>query len=257
MKSKRNYIFIGLVVFSILAIFSTKAFAAPSEVNLPSVNISVDGVDSAQDYVDNIKLFIFLTILTLLPAIIIMVTAFTRIIVVFSLLKSAIGAQQSIPNQILTGLAIFLTIFIMQPVYSEINEKAFKPYAAEEITYEEAVKVGVAPLKEFMLNQTRQKDLQLFVDASGIDGTELTHENIPMQVVIPAFAISELKTAFQIGFLLFIPFLIIDMVVASVLMSMGMFMLPPTTVSMPFKLLLFVMVDGWYLLVQSLILSFS
>ena len=145
----------------------------------------------------------------------------------------------------------------MQPVYSEINEKAFKPYAAEEITYEEAVKVGVAPLKEFMLNQTRQKDLQLFVDASGIDGEELTHENIPMQVVIPAFAISKLKTAFQIGFLLFIPFLIIDMVVASVLMSMGMFMLPPTTVSMPFKLLLFVMVDGWYLLVQSLILSFS
>ena len=204
-----------------------------------------------------IKVFLFLTILTLLPSFIIMFTSFTRIAVVFSLLKNAIGAQQSIPSQVLVGLAIFLTIFIMQPVYSEINETALKPYANEEITFQQAMDNASKPLKEFMLKETRQKDLELFVEAAKINNEELTRENIPLYAVVPAFAISELKTAFQIGFLLFVPFLVIDMIVASVLMSMGMMMLPPTVISLAFKILLFVMVDGWNLLIKSLILSFS
>lgn len=257
MRSKRAYKLVGLLVIAMLFIFSKQVFAAPTEVDMPMVSISVDGSESAADYVDNIKIFIFLTILTLLPSFIIMFTSFTRITVVFSLLKSAIGAQQSIPSQILIGLAIFLTIFIMQPVYTEINESALKPYANEEITFEEAMGKASLPLKEFMLKETRQKDLELFVEAANLQNEELTKENIPLYAVVPAFAISELKTAFQIGFLLFIPFLIIDMIVASVLMSMGMMMLPPTVISLAFKLLLFVMVDGWNLLIKSLILGFS
>lgn len=255
-KLKKHGVILLFAIVMIL-ILSKNVMAAPNEVEIPSVNISVDSNGTASDYVDNIKLFIFLTILTLLPSFIIMVTCFTRIVVVFSLLKSALGAQQSIPNQILIGLALFLTIFIMQPVYSQINNNALKPYSEEKISQEEAINLGVAPLREFMLKQTRQKDLELFIETAKIDQENLTRENIPLHIVVPAFAISELKTAFQIGFLLFIPFLIVDMVVASVLMSMGMFMLPPVMVALPFKLLLFVMVDGWYLLVKSLVLSFS
>ncbi|MGL5084784.1 MAG: flagellar type III secretion system pore protein FliP, partial [Clostridium sp.] len=175
----------------------------------------------------------------------------------FSFLKSALGAQQSIPNQMLIGLALFLTIFIMQPVYTEINDKAFKPFMENTISQDEAFIAGAKPLREFMLKETRQKDLELFIETSKINKEEVTKDNVPLYVVVPAFAISELKTAFEIGFLLFLPFLIIDMVVASVLMSMGMFMLPPVMISLPFKLLLFVMVDGWYLIVKSLVLSFG
>ena len=257
MKSRRAYKLVGLLVIAMLFMFSKQAFAAPAEVDIPTVSISVNGSESAADYVDNIKIFIFLTILTLLPSFIIMFTSFTRITVVFSLLKSAIGAQQSIPSQVLIGLAIFLTIFIMQPVYTEINESALKPYANEEISFDEAMEKASLPLKKFMLKETRQKDLELFVEAANLENEELTKENIPLYAVVPAFAISELKTAFQIGFLLFIPFLVIDMIVASVLMSMGMMMLPPTVISLAFKLLLFVMVDGWNLLIKSLILGFS
>ena len=187
-----------------------------------------------------------------------MVTSFTRIIVVFSFLKTAIGASQSIPSQILAGLALFLTLFIMSPVITEINDKAVQPYLEEKITQEEAIDNACAPLREFMLKQTRETDLELFLDISNPDNKEeITRENIPMTVVIPAFAISELKTAFQIGFLLYLPFILIDLVVGSVLMSMGMFMLPPAAVSIPFKLLLFVMVDGWNLITKSLVMSFS
>ena len=253
---KKKYLFMIFVVMTLIFTFSKNVSADP--INIPDINISVGGENtSATNYVDNIKLLIVLTILTLLPSIIIMMTSFTRIIVVFSFLKNALGAQQSIPNQILIGLALFLTIFIMQPVYTEINDKAFKPFMDNEITQEEAMEAGSKPLKDFMLRQTRQKDLELFAEASKINMDEITKENIPLTVVIPAFAISELKTAFQIGFLLFLPFLIIDMVVASVLMSMGMFMVPPVMVALPFKLLLFVMVDGWYLMVKSLIMSFG
>lgn len=256
MSKKKKYLFITLIALALIFTFDKSVSAEP--INIPDVNISVGGEStSPQNYVDNIKLLIILTILTLLPSIIIMMTSFTRIIVVFSFLKNALGAQQSIPNQILIGLALFLTIFIMQPVYTEINNNAFKPFMENTITQDEAMEAGSKPLRQFMLKQTRQKDLELFIEASKLDKEEITRDNIPLTVVIPAFAISELKTAFQIGFLLFLPFLIIDMVVASVLMSMGMFMVPPVMVALPFKLLLFVMVDGWYLMVKSLIMSFG
>ena len=247
------------VVFTVMTKTASAAPAAGSSSTslLPNVNISVDGKQAtAKDYVSDIKLLILMTILTLLPSFLIMMTSFTRIVVTFSFLKSAIGAQQAIPNQILIGLALFLTIFIMKPVYTEINTNAFQPYMESKISQEEAIERGSKPLRTFMLKQTREKDLKLFLEAGKYDQSKLTKDNIPMSVVVPAFAISELKTAFEIGFLIYLPFLVIDMVVASVLMSMGMFMLPPAMVSLPFKLLLFVMVDGWYLLVKTLVASF-
>lgn len=256
MKKNRNIIlFLAVVLISILGC-TYVAKASPTTIPVPNVNISVDGNKTPKDYVDNIKLLIMLTIITLLPSFVIMMTSFTRIVVVFSFLKGALGAQQSIPNQILIGLAIFLTLFIMAPVYGELNEKALKPYMENKITQDQAFTEGSKPLREFMLKQTRQKDLKLFMEAAKL-GDDITKENVPLYVVVPAFAISELKTAFQIGFLLFIPFLIIDLVVASVLMSMGMMMLPPSMMALPFKILLFVMVDGWYLIVKSMILSFA
>ncbi|HBG5345450.1 TPA: flagellar type III secretion system pore protein FliP [Clostridioides difficile] len=208
-------------------------------------------------YTSSMQLFLFLTALMFLPFVMFMMTSFVRIVISLSFLKSALGAQQAIPSQILIGLAIVLTIFIMRPVLNEINEKALQPYMKEEVTMEEAMKEAEEPIKEFLLKQTRQTDLDLFVEQAGLKEKKLTRENIPLSVVVPAFAISELKTAFQIGFLIYIPFLIIDLVVASVLMSMGMFMLPPVMISLPFKLLLFVMVDGWNLIVKTLILGFG
>ena len=208
-------------------------------------------------YTSSMQLFLFLTALMFLPFVMFMMTSFVRIVISLSFLKSALGAQQAIPSQILVGLAIVLTIFIMRPVLNEINEKALQPYMKEEVTMEEAMKEAEGPIKEFLLTQTRQTDLDLFVEQAGLKEKKLTRENIPLSVVVPAFAISELKTAFQIGFLIYIPFLIIDLVVASVLMSTGMFMLPPVMISLPFKLLLFVMVDGWNLIVKTLILGFG
>ena len=208
-------------------------------------------------YTSSMQLFLFLTALMFLPFVMFMMTSFVRIVISLSFLKSALGAQQAIPSQILVGLAIVLTIFIMRPVLNEINEKALQPYMKEEVTMEEAMKEAEGTIKEFLLTQTRQTDLDLFVEQAGLKEKKLTRENIPLSVVVPAFAISELKTAFQIGFLIYIPFLIIDLVVASVLMSMGMFMLPPVMISLPFKLLLFVMVDGWNLIVKTLILGFG
>ena len=208
-------------------------------------------------YTSSMQLFLFLTAVMFLPFVMFMMTSFVRIVISLSFLKSALGAQQAIPSQILVGLAIVLTIFIMRPVLNEINEKALQPYMKEEVTMEEAMKEAEGPIKEFLLKQTRQTDLDLFVEQAGLKEKKLTRENIPLSVVVPAFAISELKTAFQIGFLIYIPFLIIDLVVASVLMSMGMFMLPPVMISLPFKLLLFVMVDGWNLIVKTLILGFG
>ncbi|MDT8716645.1 flagellar type III secretion system pore protein FliP [Clostridium sp. 19966] len=254
-KLRRLALLICIITIGLLAINKT-AYAAPAQVTVPNVNFSVNGGGTTpKDYVNNIQLLILLTILSMLPSIIIMMTSFTRIIVTFSFLKGALGAQQSIPNQVLVGLAIFLTIFIMAPTYIQINNNAIQPYLNNKITQQQAIDEGAKPLRTFMLKQTRQKDLKLFIDMSNIK--DATKDNVPLYVVIPAFAISELKTAFTIGFLLYIPFLIIDLVVASVLMSMGMFMLPPSMVSLPFKLILFVMVDGWYLLVKSLVLSFS
>ena len=254
----KKYFKIGmffLVAFIGIASVGIKVNAAPI---VPPVNINIgNGAHSAKEYVSNIQMLLFLTALSILPSFLIMMTSFTRIIVTFSFLKGALGVQQSIPNQILIGLALFLTIFIMQPIYSQVNTTAIKPYLENKISQQEALEVGQKPLREFMLKQTRQKDLKLFMDLSKVDQKKLDKDNVPLYIVVPAFAISELKTAFQIGFLIYLPFLIIDMVVASVLMSMGMFMLPPVMISLPFKLLLFILVDGWYLIVKSLVISFS
>lgn len=256
-NNKRKIAFVFMMAIGIIMFSTVHAYAAPSNTNMPQLNISLGNQNGTpQDYAASIKILIFLTIVSLLPSIVIMMTSFTRIVVVFSFLKSAMGVQQAVPNQILTGLAIFLTLFIMRPVYTQINTNAIQPYLDNKITQEQAYEEASKPLKEFMLKQTRQDDLKLFVDISGVDTNNITRENVAFTSLIPAFAISELKTAFTIGFLIYLPFIVIDMVVASVLMSMGMFMLPPTMVSLPFKLILFVMVDGWLLLTKSLIQSF-
>ena len=214
-------------------------------------------LNNQQEFTPLIKLFIVMTFMMFLPTIIFMMTSFVRIIITFSFLKSALGAQQSIPNQILVGIALVLTIFIMSPVVDKINKEAIQPYREEKITFQEGIEKAQIPMKEFLLKQTRDEDINLFLDSARIDKNDVTRENLPLQVLVPAFAISELKTAFQIGFLIYLPFLLIDLVVSSALMSMGMFMLPPAMISLPFKLLLFIMVDGWNLLIKSLILSFN
>ena len=192
----------------------------------------------------------------LAPSILIMTTSFSRIIIVLSFLRQAMGTQQTPPTQVLIGLGLFLTLFVMSPIWSEVNERALKPYLAEEMSQLEALKQAETPIKKFMLRQTREKDLALFIHLANEDKANYAEE-VSMQTIIPAFIISELKTAFQIGFLIYIPFLILDMVVASILLSMGMMMLPPVLISLPFKLMLFVMVDGWYLTVGSLMKSFA
>ncbi len=214
----------------------------------------VSSVTAPSNIATSLQIVLLLTVLTLAPSILIMMTSFTRIVVVLSFLRNALGLQQMPPNQVLIGLALFLTLYIMAPVGQDINNNAIKPYTEGKITQEEAYQNAIKPLKNFMLKQTRQSDLNLFVSLAKIKVNNA--EDLPMRVVIPSFIISELKTAFQIGFIIYIPFLIIDIVVASVLMSMGMFMLPPVLISLPFKVLLFILVDGWNLVVKSLILGF-
>src|SRR5690606_38717515 len=201
---------------------------------------------------NSVRIIILLTILSLAPGILILMTSFTRIVVVLSFVRMSLATQQMPPNQVLVGLALFLTFFIMAPTFSEVYNEALEPLFNEEITLDEAYETASVPIKELMAKHTRQKDLALFLNYNGAKRPESV-EDIPMSTLIPAFAISELKTAFQIGFMIFIPFLIIDMAVASILMSMGMMMLPPVMISLPFKILLFVLVDGWYLIVHSLL----
>lgn len=203
----------------------------------------------------SVKLMLLLTVLSLAPAILILMTSFTRIIIVLSFVRTALATQQMPPNQVLVGLALFLTFFIMAPTFQQVNEGALTPLFNEEIGLEEAYEQAVIPLKEFMSKHTRQKDVALFLQYNG-EERPASIEGLSMTTLVPAFAISEIKTAFQMGFMIFIPFLVIDMIVASVLMSMGMMMLPPVMISLPFKILLFVLVDGWYLIIQSLLQSF-
>nr|WP_242948703.1 flagellar type III secretion system pore protein FliP [Caloramator quimbayensis] len=236
-------------------IITITAKAEPGTFQIPKVTLSVDGAKNPKEYVDNIKLLILLTSLTFIPSIILMMTSFTRIIVVFGFLRNALSTQQSPPNQVLIGLALFMTIFIMSPVYGKVNKEAIQPYIKGEITQDKAIDIGSRPIKDFMLKQTREKDIALFYTAANIEKPNDRYE-VPFKVLIPAFVISELKTAFQMGFLIYVPFIVIDIVVASILMSMGMFMLPPVTISLPFKILLFVLADGWHLVVKSLIQSF-
>ncbi|ARF18462.1 flagellar biosynthetic protein FliP [Sporosarcina sp. P18a] len=203
----------------------------------------------------SIKMLLLLTVLSLAPAILILMTSFARIIIVLSFVRTALATQQMPPNQVLVGLALFLTFFIMSPVLSQVNEEALTPLFDEEISLDEAYERASVPFKEFMSQHTRQKDLELFMRYNQMERPD-TIEDIPLTMMVPAFALSEIKTAFQMGFMIFIPFLVIDMIVASVLMSMGMMMLPPVMISLPFKILLFVLVDGWYLIIQSLLQSF-
>jgi flagellar biosynthesis protein FliP len=203
-----------------------------------------------------LQIFLLMTVLSLAPAILIMVTSFTRIVIVLSLLRRALGTMQLPSNQIVIGLALFLTVFIMAPVWQTINQGALQPYMDKKISGEQALENATGPLRDFMFRQTREKDLSLFVDISKMKRPQ-NRDEIPTSVLIPSFIISEVKTAFEIGLLLYVPFLIIDMVVAAVLLSMGMMMLPPVMVSLPFKLLLFVLADGWYLLIGSLVKSFG
>jgi flagellar biosynthesis protein FliP len=203
----------------------------------------------------SVKLFLLLTVMSLAPSILVLMTSFTRIVIVLSFVRTALATQQMPPNQVIIGLSLFLTFFIMAPTFQEVNQEALTPLFNEEITLEEAYDRAALPLKEFMSAHTRQKDLALFLEYSKAERPE-SIEDIPLTTLVPAFAISEIKTAFQIGFMIFIPFLVIDMVVASILMSMGMMMLPPVMISLPFKILLFVLVDGWYLVVKSLLDSF-
>ena len=246
-----------LSVCVVLCLFLMTTFVSESEaIPLPNITLGVENADDPEKVSSALQILVLLTILTLAPAILIMTTSFARIIIVLSFLRQAMGTQQTPPTQILIGLALFLTMFVMGPVWSEINEGALKPYMEEELGQFEALKLAEIPIKRFMLNHTREKDLSLFINLSE-DKNPTSEEDISIQTVVPAFIISELKTAFQIGFLIYIPFLILDMVVASILLSMGMMMLPPVLISLPFKLMLFVMVDGWYLTVGSLMKSFS
>jgi flagellar biosynthetic protein FliP len=228
------------------------AWAAPG---LPAVT-STPAPGGGQSYSFSIEALLFMTSLTFLPAILLMMTSFTRIVIVLSLLRQALGTMQAPPNQVVVGLSLFLTFFIMGPVFDKIYDVAWKPYTENQISFVEAIDRGSQPLKAFMLKQTRQEDLALFVKLSNSPALE-SPDQTPMKVLVPAYVISELKTAFQIGFIVFIPFLIIDMVVASVLMSMGMMMLSPMLVSMPFKLMLFVLADGWNLLIASLVQTYQ
>ncbi|MCA0979986.1 MULTISPECIES: flagellar type III secretion system pore protein FliP [Exiguobacterium] len=202
----------------------------------------------------SIKLLILLTLLTLAPSFLILMTCFTRVVVVLSFIRPALGTQQTPPNQLIVGLALFITLFVMSPVLSDLNENALKPYLDDKISQDEAFDEASGTMKEFMSKYTRQEDLQLFLKYGNYEQPE-SLDDVPLLALVPAYAISELKTAFQIGFMIFLPFLIIDMVVASVLMSMGMMMLPPVMIALPFKLLLFVLVDGWHLIVESLLRS--
>ncbi|GGA62964.1 flagellar type III secretion system pore protein FliP [Ornithinibacillus halotolerans] len=203
----------------------------------------------------SIKLLLLLTVFSLAPGILILMTSFTRIVIVLSFVRTSLATQQMPPNQVLIGLALFLTFFIMAPTFHEVYETGLQPLFNEEITLDEAYDRASAPIKDFMAQHTRQKDLALFLNYAGIEAPQ-SIQDVPLTALVPAFAISELKTAFQMGFMIFIPFLIIDMAVASILMSMGMMMLPPVMISLPFKILLFVMVDGWYLITHSLLSSF-
>ncbi len=241
--------------FLILIIcLAPEAFA--QGVTLPNISLGFKSTQNPSDVVNTIKIIMILTVLTLAPAILIMMTSFTRLVIVLSFLRQAIGTQQMPPNQVIIGLALFLSLFIMSPYLSEINEKSLKPYLDSKISQEVAFNNAMSPLRKFMFNQTRDADLALFVKLAKIEQPK-TRAEVPSSVLIPAFVISELKTAFQIGFIIYLPFLVIDLVVSSVLMAMGMMMLPPVVVSLPFKIMLFVLVDGWGLIVGSLVKSFG
>ena len=242
-----------LKFFLLLAAFSAALFGAES-VTVPTMNFNLSAPDSPTQLVSSLNVLVVLTLLFLAPSMVLVMTTFTRFVIVFGFLRQALGTQQVPPTQLLVMLAMILTFFVMEPVGTKAYENGIKPYIAEEIGYEEAFTKTALPFKNFMIRNTREKDLALFFRIRKMENPQTVAE-VPLSIVIPAFVISEMKTAFEIGFLIFLPFLVIDMVVASILMSMGMMMLPPVMISLPFKILVFVLIDGWNLLIGNLIAS--
>ena len=271
-KSIRKTIWM-IAMFMILFMISAPAYSSAERRVDQTTQDEIDGnADADDDTFDlnitsnagsthlesTLQILILLTILSLAPSILIMVTCFTRIIVVFHFLRTAIGTQTTPPNQVLVGLALFMTIAIMTPVFTQVYDDGVKPYTQGKLEQKDALDAGLAPLRKFMLGQTRDKDLKLFMEINGVSSDEIKdYDDLSITTIIPAFIISELRTAFIIGFVIYLPFIVIDMVVASTLMSMGMMMLPPTTISLPFKILLFVLADGWNLIVDQLVRSFQ
>ena len=278
---KMSFVFaVAVLIFTAAILFIKPTYIMADEINTSEITSELDDVksmdandkdlaDAAKNSTDGlniyynndsgslstpIRMFLVLTVLSLAPSILIMLTSFTRIIIVLHFVRTAIGTQTAPPNQVLVGLALFLTLFIMWPTFSEINEKAIKPLDEGTITQQEAIQAAEEPFREFMYGQTQTKDLKLFVDMSG--ETYDDYDDVPFTTLVPAFILSELRTAFILGFLIYIPFIVIDMVVSSVLMSMGMMMLPPTTISLPFKVLLFILADGWDLVIGNLVKTF-
>ena len=263
----KAWAFIMVIVVTATLSVSTTVMAAPEDDGLtngltqrtPTMTepngFSIIYNNNEGQLSSNIRILLVLTVIALVPSILVMLTSFTRIVVVLHFLRQAIGTQTAPPNQVMIGLALFLTVFIMQPVFTQINDTAIKPFDEGQITQEQAIEIGQKPLREFMYAQTQTKDINMFLEINGIESVE-SYDDVDMTILIPAFILSELRTAFIIGFLIYIPFIVIDMVVASTLMSMGMMMLPPTTISMPFKILLFVLADGWNLVIGSLVKTF-
>lgn len=248
---------LGLAVFiALLGTGMIEPAQAQEAVPLPRFEFGIGTAEGPEDVALSLQILILLTILTLAPSLLVMLTSFTRIVVVLSFVRTAMATQQMPPNQVLIGLALLLTFFTMAPTWQAINAEAVQPYFAGEITQQEALQTAVEPLREFMFYHTREQDLRLFVEMAEAP-TPADRSQVATHLLVPAFVISELKTAFQIGFMLFIPFLVIDMIVASTLMSMGMLLLPPVIISLPFKVLLFVLVDGWHLVTRSLLVSFQ
>lgn len=241
------------LLWPILALFCMVSTASAQV--MPKISLGIDKAQTPEDVSVTLQVVALMTILSLAPSIMVMMTSFTRIVVVLNFLKQALGTQNAPPNQVVMGLSLFLTFFVMAPTWTKINEEAFQPYLAKQIDYGTAMDKSLAPMRDFMLRQTGEKELALMVRMSKLPNPKNVNE-LKMTTIIPAFILSELKTAFIIGFLIYIPFLVIDMVVASVLMAMGMMMLPPPMISLPMKLILFVLVDGWTLVVQQLVLSF-
>jgi len=252
MNKKVSFLLFVLILFIMLVPFTVHA---ESSIVVPGLDFKVGTSNQPQDVMTSLQILLLLTVLSLAPAILILMTSFTRIVIVLSFVRNALGTQQMPPNQVIVGLALFLTLFVMGPTFGEVNQKAIQPYMNGKITQETALNEASKPFKQFMIKQTREKDILLFLNYAKIEKPKSV-EQMPLTVLVPAFAISELKTAFQMGFMIFIPFLIIDMVVSSILMAMGMMMLPPVMISLPFKILLFILVDGWYLVVKSLLESF-
>ena len=255
-KVNHKSVFIGALLFMFLCLPLAGGELHAQTQPLPKITIGVDQSTQPGDVAVTLQVLLMLTVLSLTPAIVVMMTSFTRIAIVFTFLKQGLSTPHAPPTQVLIGLALFLTLFVMAPTGQQVYEEALQPYLDGEINQSEALGRAATPLKEFMLRQTREKDLALFVNLSKMERPS-TREDIPIHVLIPAFIISEFRIAFQIGFLIYIPLIIIDLVIASVLMSMGMMMLPPMMISLPFKLILFVLVDGWYLIVGSIIEGFK